>query len=220
MMYETNQKLTGEAQREHAKLPLVLLAIQVVVCVVTALTAKAGTFSWFLEVGPGIIGIAVMIAVYRRFPMSHFVYIGVFIHMFILIYGGFYTYAETPLGNWARDAFGLSRNHYDRVGHVALGVFPAFIIREVLLRRTLLERGGWFFFITTSIVLAIAAIWEFIEWGSVYVLASEQGAAFLGSQGDIWDAHWDMLLAWVGSMVVLPLFGGLHDRSMSKVSDR
>jgi putative membrane protein len=219
-MHETTQKLTGEGLRAHAKLPLVLLAIQLVVCLVTAIFAVAGTFSWALEVGPGLIGIAVMIAVYRKFPMSYFVYIAVFVHMFILIYGGFYTYAETPLGNWARDTFDMSRNHYDRVGHVALGVFPAFIIWEVLLRRTALVRGGWLFFLITSVVLAIAAIWEFIEWGSVYVLASEQGQAFLGSQGDVWDAHWDMLLAWVGAMVVLPLFGGLHDRSMAAVSDR
>lgn len=219
-MHETSQKLTGDALRAHARVPLVLLAIQAVVCAVTAVTAAAGTFSWFLEVGPGLAGIAVLIAVYRRFPMSHFVYICVFIHLFILIYGGYYTYARTPLGNWAQETFHLGRNHYDRVGHVALGVFPAFIIREVLLRRTALVRGGWLFFLVTSVVLAIAALWEFIEWWSVYVLASEQGQAFLGSQGDVWDAHWDMLLAWLGALVALPLLGKLHDRSMRVVTDR
>jgi putative membrane protein len=84
-----------------------------------------------LEVGPGLAGIIVLITLHKRFPMSHMVYVCVFLHIFILIYRGYCTCAETPLGNWARDAFGFSRNHDDSIGHIALGVFPAFIIREV-----------------------------------------------------------------------------------------
>jgi putative membrane protein len=137
--------------------------------------------------------------------------------MFILIYGGYYTYAQTPLGNWAKEVFGLGRNHYDRVGHIALGVFPAFIIREVLLRKTPLLRGGWLYFIVISIVLAVAALWELLEWWVALLVASDVGTAFLGSQGDIWDAQWDMLLALVGAGVVLPLLSGFHDRSMAKL---
>ena len=145
------------------------------------------------------------------------VYICVFIHMLILIYGGYYTYAKTPLGNWAKEAFDFSRNHYDRVGHIALGVFPAFIIREVLLRNTLLQRGGWLYFIIISIVLAVAAFWELLEWWVALLVASDVGTAFLGSQGDIWDAQWDMFLALLGAMIVLPIFSGLHDRSMVRL---
>ena len=139
----------------YFRIPTVLLGIVLLVCLGTAYDPPAGRLNWLLEVGPGLAGIAVLVALYRRFPMSHVAYWCVFLHMFILIYGGYYTYAETPLGNWARDAFDLSRNHYDRIGHVALGVFPAFIIREVLLRQTPLERGGWLYFIIISIVLAI-----------------------------------------------------------------
>ena len=201
----------------HARLPLALLAVLTVVLVASVWNPPAGRFSWLLEVGPGIAGIAVLIAVYRRFPMSHFVYVCVFVHVLILNYGGIYTYAETPLGNWARDAFELSRNHYDRVGHVALGVFPAFIVREVLLRRTPLERGGWLYFLIVSVILAIAAFWELLEWWTTLVVASDVGTAFLGSQGDVWDAQWDMFLAQVGAMLVIPLLGKAHDRSMAKV---
>jgi putative membrane protein len=196
---------------------LVLLSIVILVCVATAIDPPAGRVNWLLEVGPGLAGIAVLIAIYRRFPMSHMVYYFVFLHMFVLIYGGYYTYAQTPLGNWAKDVFELSRNHYDRVGHIALGVFPAFIIREVLLRKTPLQRGGWFYFIIISVVLAVAAFWEILEWWVALFAASDVGSAFLGSQGDIWDAQWDMLLALVGAMVALPALSGFHDRSMANL---
>lgn len=190
------------------------------VCVATVWAPPAGRTSWLLEVGPGLLGIAILLATYPRFPMSHWVYVSVFLHLMILVYGGYYTYAMTPLGNWARDAFDLGRNHYDRVGHVALGVFPAFVIREILLRLTPLERGGWLFFVTTSVVLAIAAFWELLEWWVALLVASDVGTAFLGTQGDVWDAQWDMFLALVGALVGLPLFGRLHSRSMARVPAR
>jgi putative membrane protein len=158
-----------------------------------------------------------LIALRHRMPMSHMAYWCAFLHMLILIYGGYYTYAATPLGNWAKEAFELSRNHYDRVGHVALGVFPAFIIREILLRQTPLRRGGWLYFIVISIVLAVAAFWELLEWWVTLLAASDVGQAFLGSQGDIWDAQWDMFLALAGAMVVLPVLARKHDGSMSRV---
>jgi len=201
----------------YFRMPLVLLSVVVVVCIATVANPPAGRISWLLEVGPGLAGIIVLIVLYKRFPMSHMVYVCVFIHIFILIYGGYYTYAETPLGNWAKEAFGFSRNHYDRVGHIALGVFPAFIIREVLLRKTPLQRGGWLYFIIISIVLAVAAFWELLEWWVALIVASDVGTAFLGSQGDIWDAQWDMFLALVAAMVVLPTLSGLHDRSMDQL---
>jgi putative membrane protein len=215
MSASTPEPLRGTP--EHARLPLGLLAALAVILIASVWAPPAGQFSWLLEVGPGIAGVLVLIAIYRRFPMSHFVYVCVFLHILILNYGGIYTYAETPLGNWARDTFELGRNHYDRVGHVALGVFPAFVTREVLLRRTPLSRGGWLYFLVVSVILAIAAFWEILEWWTTLLVASDVGTAFLGSQGDIWDAQWDMLLAQIGAMIVLPLFAGAHDRSMAKV---
>ncbi len=200
--------------RTYARIPSLLLATILAICSYSVWDPPAGQFSWFLEVGPGLAGLVVLLATYRRFPMSYFVYACVFLHILVINYGGIYTYAETPLGNWARDTFELGRNHYDRVGHLALGVFPAFIVRELLLRTTPLQRGGWLYFLTISVVLAIAAFWELIEWWAVLMLPGEVGNDFLGSQGDIWDAQWDMFLALVGAMVVLPVFGRLHDRSM------
>jgi len=200
------------------RLPAILLAVLTLVCIATVWDPAAGRTSWFLEVGPGLAGIAVLIFTHRRFPMSNWVYVCVFIHTLILIYGGYYTYAETPLGNWAKETFHLSRNHYDRIGHFALGFFPGFIIREVLLRRTPLVRGGWLFFIVVSIALAIGAFWELVEWWTTLVVAGDVGQAFLGSQGDIWDAQWDMFLAMVGAMVALAFFSRAHDRSMATLA--
>jgi len=149
--------------------------------------------------------------------MSNLVYVCVFLHMLILIYGGFYTYALTPLGDWVRDQLHLSRNHYDRVGHLALGFFPALYAREILLRTSPLVRGKWLFFIVCSICLAIGAFWELVEWWTTLLVASDVGQAFLGSQGDIWDAQWDMFLALVGAAISLVALSGAHDRSMARV---
>jgi putative membrane protein len=203
--------------RAHDRLPLALLGIAALICLVTVWSPPAGRVSWLLEVGPGLLGIAVMLGLHRRFPFSHWVQVCVFLHLLILIYGGYYTYALTPLGNWAAETLHLARNHYDRVGHLALGVFPAFTIREVLLRCTPLRRGGWLYFLILCVVLAIAAFWELLEWWVTLIVAGDVGQAFLGSQGDIWDAQWDMLLALVGAAAVLPIFARSHDRSMARI---
>jgi putative membrane protein len=204
--------------RSEDRLPVALLGVLVLVSIATLWNPPAGRTSWILEVGPGLAGVAVLVLVYRRFRMSNVVYVCVFLHVLILVYGGFYTYAMTPLGNWARDTFHFERNHYDRVGHLALGVFPALYTREILLRTSPLRRGKWLFFIVCSICLAIGAFWELLEWWTTLVVAGDVGTAFLGSQGDVWDAQWDMLLALVGAMFSLALLGKLHDRSMARVS--
>ncbi|HEY6078238.1 MAG TPA: DUF2238 domain-containing protein [Polyangiaceae bacterium] len=207
----------GPELRQHARLPLALIGLLSLLSLATLWSPPAGRTSWCLEVGPGLLMVGVLAATYRRLPLSHFVYVCVLLHLLILIYGGYYTYALTPLGNWAKDTFQLSRNHYDRIGHLALGVFPSLLAREVLLRSTPLQRGGWLFFLVCSVVLAFAAFWELLEWWTVLLTASDVGIAFLGSQGDIWDAQWDMLLALLGALVAVPLLGPFQDRSMSKV---
>ena len=208
---------TEGALQRHARFPMALLGVLALICALTLWAPPAGRTSWALEVGPGLIEIAVLGLMYRRLPLSHWVYGSVFVHMLVLIYGGYYTYALTPLGDWAKQTFDLSRNHYDRVGHVALGVFPVFLAREALLRTSPLVRGKWLAFISVSIVFAFAAFWELMEWWVTLLVASDVGQAFLGSQGDIWDAQWDMLLALVGAVLSLLVASRLHDRSMSRV---
>jgi len=206
-----------QAHRQDARVPLGLLALVTPVLALTLIFCRAGRLNWLLEVGPALIGYVALAATYRRFRLSNLCYVAVFLHTLVLVYGAYYTYAATPLGNWAKSAFHLSRNHYDRVGHLALGFFPVSIIKEVLLRATPLRRGGWLTFIVLSIVLAIAAGYEFIEWGSTYVFASDVGQAFLGSQGDPWDAQWDMLLGLIGGAAGFFLLAPIHDRSMARL---
>src|SRR5882672_2018260 len=207
----------GPELRRHARLPLALLALLALISSLTLWSPPAGRTSWCLEVGPGLIEIAVLAAVYRRLPLSHFIYVAIFLHVQILIYGGYYTYALTPLGNWAKEHFHLARNHYDRIGHLALGVVPSLLTREILLRRTPLKPGAWLFFLVCCVVLAFAAFWELLEWWTAVLAAPDVGVAFLGSQGDVWDAQWDMLLALIGALLALPLLSPALDRSMAKV---
>ena len=200
-----------------ARFPLTLGGILLVVFALTLFTTPEGKLNWLLEVGPGLIGMAALGTAFRRFPMSRFVYVGVFFHILILVYGGYYTYAKAPLGEWAKLAFGLHRNHYDRLGHLAFGFVPVFILREVFLRVTPLKRGGWLTFILIATVLGLAAGYEFLEWWAALLLDPAGGDKFLGSQGDIWDAQWDMFLAGVGATLGLLSLRGVHDRSMQKL---
>ena len=203
--------------KAHARLPLGLCVVLTLVVLASGASPPAGRLNWLLEVGPGLLEIAVLAALYTRLPLSHFVYVGVFLHFLILTYGGYYSYALTPLGNWAMHSFHLARNHYDRVGHLALGFFPCFIARETLLRCTPLKRGGWLTFLVLSVILAVGAFWELIEWWVTLIVAGDVGQAFLGSHGDPWDAQWDMLLALVGAALGLAFFSRVHDRSIERV---
>jgi putative membrane protein len=203
--------------REEARLPLALLVALTPILLFTLLTTPAGGLNWVLETGPGLIGMAVLASTFRRFPMSRWVYVCVFLHVLVLTYGAYYTYALTPLGNWARDTFELARNPYDRVGHFVQGFFPAFVIREVLLRATPLRRGGWLSFLTGSVALAISAFYELLEWWAALILDPEGGDKFLGTQGDIWDAQWDMCLCLCGAILAMALFARAHDRSLERL---
>ncbi len=201
-----------------AKFPLTLAALLLVAFLFTFIATPESKLNWLLEVGPGLFGVLALAIAFPKFPMSRFIYVCVFIHILILVYGGFYTYARAPLGEWMREAFHFSRNHYDRIGHFAFGFFPVFTLREVFLRVTPLRGGGWFIFILIATVLGLAAFYEFIEWWAAVLLDPKGGDTFLGSQGDIWDAQWDMFLAGVGATVGLLTLSRVHQRSLERLA--
>lgn len=205
---------------QHRRLPLVAIALSLLIIVGTAIDPAAGRLNWFLEVVPGLALVVAGVALRTKMPFSNLVWANTVVHVAILAYGGFYTYAETPLGNWAQETFDLSRNHYDRVGHFALGFFPAFISREVLLAVTPLRRGFWLAFIVVNIGNSIGAFYELIEWWTTLGVAGDVGVAFLGSQGDVWDAQWDMFLVLIGAIVAVVAGARLHDRSMRALAER
>jgi len=172
-------------------------------------------FTWLLEVLPAIIGMIILSITYRRFQFSNLVYFLIAIHMIILMVGGHYTYAQVPLFNWLRDTFDLSRNHYDRLGHLAQGFIPAIVAREILLRLSPLTKGKLLNFIIVCICLAISASYELIEF-MVSVMTGTAAEAFLGTQGDIWDTQWDMLMALIGAILALLSMSWLHDKSINQ----
>jgi putative membrane protein len=155
----------------------------------------------------------VTIAFYPYFKFTRLSYYLIFFYLFVQSYGGHWTYALAPPFNWLRDEFHLSRNHYDRVAHFMLGFLMAIPIREILLRYVTTSRR-WMAFITAAIVLAIGAFYEFIEWWVAVLVTPELGDKFLGTQGDIWDSHWDMFLALVGAILALAIFSKWHDKQL------
>jgi len=172
--------------------------------------------TWWLETLPAILVFVLLLATYHRFRLTSLAYVLIWLHALVLLVGGHYTYAEMPLFNWLRDSFDLSRNYYDRVGHVFQGFVPAIVAREILLRRSPLRPGKWLFFIVTSISLAISAFYELIEWW-VAVATGSAAVAFLATQGDVWDTQWDMFLALCGALAALTLLGRLHDRQLHRL---
>ena len=173
--------------------------------------------TWAMEVAPVVIALPVLWATQRRFPLTPLLYALIFAHACVLMLGGHYSYARVPLGEWMRELFAFERNHYDRIGHFMQGAVPAMVARELLLRRTALQRGGWLFTLVTAVALAISAIYELIEWGAAVALGS--GAdEFLGTQGDPWDTQKDMAMAWIGAMLAQLLLARWHDRQLAALA--
>lgn len=172
--------------------------------------------TWALEVAPVLIAIPVLCISYKTFPLTPLLYWCIFAHALILILGGAYTYARVPLGFWVQDLFDLSRNPYDKLGHFMQGFAPALIAREILLRRQIVQGRKMLAFIIISIVLAISATYELIEWIAAISLG-QNAEEFLGTQGDQWDTQSDMFLALIGGVFALLFFSRIHNKQLTLV---
>ena len=205
--------MTG--QNISAREPLVLLALTCAVLIASGI-GPFDRLTWWLEVAPVLIGAPILVAIFARFRLSPLLYRLLFLHAVILMIGAHYTYARVPAGFWLQDWLDLSRNHYDRLGHLAQGFVPAILAREVLLRLSPLSRGGWLNFAAICACLAFSAFYELIEWWAA-LIGGASSESFLGTQGDVWDTQWDMFLALVGAILALLLLARAHDRSMGSV---
>jgi putative membrane protein len=172
--------------------------------------------TWWLEALPALIALLLLAATLKRFPLTPLAYGLIWGHCLILLIGAHYTYAEVPLFNWLRDAWDLSRNHYDRLGHFAQGFVPAIVARELLIRTSPLSSGRWLAAIVTLSCLGISAAYELVEWAAA-ASTGEGATAFLATQGDIWDTQKDMALALVGAIAAQVALGGIHDRQIAAV---
>lgn len=174
-------------------------------------------FTWYLEVFPVVIVIPILIFTYKKFKFTNLAYYLIFIHIIILLVGGHYTYAKVPLGDWIKDFFELSRNHYDRIGHFAQGFIPAIIVRELLLRTSPIKPGKWLKTIIVFSILGISAMYELLEWTAAEMTGTAANA-FLGTQGDIWDTQKDMFLALIGAISSLIFLLDTHNKQLKEIN--
>ena len=173
-------------------------------------------FIWFLEIIPAVMGFVVVALTYRSFRLTSLIYTLILIHCIILMIGGHYTYAEVPLFDYLKDIMGFSRNNYDKVGHFAQGFVPALIAREIVIRKNIIRGKAWMIFFIVCFCLAISAFYELIEWW-VALASGEDAAAFLGTQGYVWDTQSDMGFALLGALVGLISLSRVHDKQLAHV---
>lgn len=192
------------------------LAIYFGVLIWSGIAPKDG-FTWFLEVFPALVGMVLILATFRRFPLTRMVYWLVLMHCVILMIGGHYTYAEVPWFNWLRDVMHWQRNNYDKVGHFAQGFIPAILAREILLRLDVVRARGWLNFFVLSICLALSASYELVEW-LVALASGDNAVAFLATQGDPWDTQSDMGFALLGAILALTLLSKWHDLQLARLN--
>jgi putative membrane protein len=193
------------------------LAAAVAVALIVSGIAPRDRLTWWMEVLPAMIALAVLFATRRSYPLSTLLYVLITLHCLVLIYGGAYTYAHVPLGFWLQDLLGTVRNPYDKIGHLMQGFVPAMIAREIFVRGGYVRGRRMTAFLCICAAMTVSALYELIEWWSA--LAVGEGAdEFLGTQGDQWDTQSDMFMALIGSCTAMALLSRWHDRQIAALS--
>lgn len=206
--------MTGDIRPNRE--PLILFGIAAVLLTLSGI-GPVDRATWWLEVGPVFVGIPLLLWLRPRFSFTPLLYRLLFIHACIVMLGGHYTYVQAPPGDWVRDWFDLSRNNYDRFGHLAQGFIPAILMRELLWRTSPLRGSRWLPFLVVCFCLAFSAVFEMMEWWVALIMGGSADA-FLALQGDEWDTQWDMFLAGCGAILSLLLLSGRHDRQLAPLA--
>jgi putative membrane protein len=171
--------------------------------------------TWFMEIVPSLIGVVLLIVTYRRFQFSRAAYVIVLLHSLVLFVGGKYTYPANPLFAYLAQVFDWPRNNYDKLGHFVQGFFPAFLIRELVIRLKVFARPRWIMSYVLGIVALITVVYELLEWLAAVIMGGSADT-FLGMQGYIWDTQTDMFLALLGGFIACVGFAKLHDVFLKK----
>ncbi len=167
---------------------------------------------WALENVLVVVFVAALAAGYRRFPFSRTSYTFIFLFMCLHALGAHYTYSEVPYDAWSADVFGRTlnemagweRNHFDRLVHFTYGLLLAYPLREVFVR-IVKVRGFWGYFLPLDLTMSTSMIFELFEWGAAEMFGGDLGITYLGTQGDVWDAHKDMALASLGAALTMSI---------------
>lgn len=165
---------------------------------------------WALENVLSVLFVIVLVLTSKRFPLSRISYTLIFLFLLLHEVGAHYTYAEVPYDRWFKDwlgfslneALGFERNHFDRLVHFLYGLLLAYPIREVFIRIANVK-GFWGYFLPLDLTMSTSMLFELFEWAAVAIFGGELGIAYLGTQGDVWDAHKDMLLASIGALIAM-----------------
>jgi len=164
--------------------------------------------NWFLENTLTFIFLIFLISTFKKFQFSDVSYLLICVYLCLHVYGSKYTYAENPLGYWIKDQLHLQRNHYDRIVHFSFGFLLAYPMREMFLKW--LKYPSWVaWLLPIEITLSVSAFYELIEWAVADVFFPSQGDAYLGTQGDIWDAQKDIFLAFSGAIIATTIVSAI-----------
>jgi len=195
--------------------PLAAVSLVIIAGLVLSGIRPYDRTTWLLEVFPVLVALPLLWATRERFPLTTLLYTLIALHAVVLMVGGAYSYARVPLGFSMQEAFGLSRNPYDKIGHFMQGFVPAILSREILVRGGYVRGRRMLAFICICIPLAFSAFYELVEWWAALSLG--QGAdEFLGTQGDPWDTQSDMFMALLGAASALLVLSRVHDRQMER----
>ncbi|GAB4354213.1 MAG: DUF2238 domain-containing protein [Kiloniellaceae bacterium] len=166
--------------------------------------APYNRFDWFLENLLVVVFVGLLAATYRRFPLSDLSYLLIAVFLALHAVGAHYTYSKAPVGGWMGDVLGWERNHYDRAVHFLFGLLCAYPLRETVMRAAAV--AGWRAgLLALAVAMAFSSGYEMLEWGAAMLLDPEAGMAFLGTQGDVFDAQKDTTLATLGAVIALIL---------------
>jgi putative membrane protein len=202
----------------HERYPRVLLTLLVAISALLAI-APHDRADWALENALLVVGVAVLVATHERLPLSRVSYTLIFLFLCLHTVGAHYTYSLVPYDAWFQaltghtlsSLTGWDRNHYDRLVHLAYGLLLAYPAREVFLRVADV-RGFWGYLLPLDMTMATSVIYELIEWGAASLFGGDLGVAYLGTQGDQWDAQKDMALATVGAIIAMLVTGTVNWR--------
>jgi putative membrane protein len=170
---------------------------------------------WVGEVAAPVIGAIILILTFKRFRYTTITYSVILLSCYFMFIGAHYTFARVPVFEWIKELTGGTRNNFDRFGHVFQGIIPVLMCRELFIRKKLVKGYSLISFISFCICMATTSVYELIEF-IVCRIAGGNPSTFLGTQGDFWDSHIDMLAAALGGLFVLIFLRKLHDRIIGK----
>jgi putative membrane protein len=204
-----------------ARFPATLLVVLVLIGIALGIAPRYRG-DWLLENGLAAAAVLVLVVTWRAFPLSNFSYALIFVFLVLHEVGAHYTYSEVPYDAWFQALFGrtlngllgLERNHYDRLVHFSYGLLLAYPMRELFVR-VADARGFWGYVLPLDLVMSTSMLYELIEWAAAVAFGGDLGVAYLGTQGDPWDAQKDMALATCGAVLALTVTALVH-RSLDR----